>query len=82
MVITIIFLVIFAVIFFTKKWWATSLVSLIKKRKNGDKNALGLLIESGAVFRPSGTVRTFNFSLDIAENGDGTVKIAINKLKE
>ena len=74
------------VIFFTKGIWGKYIVLLVSKmRKEKIKdidNARSLLVNSGSVFSPTGTKRTFAFGIEIEEQGDGTAKFSIVKLKE
>lgn len=81
MKIIIFFIVVLVVLFLTKKWWANYLVSIIKNRNTQKTKPLDNP-QNGIIFKPSGTVRTFIFALDIEENGDGTVKMSIAKIKE
>jgi hypothetical protein len=80
----IIFIIVAAVIFFTRKMWGGYIVMLFKKRsaQKDTDNARSLLIQSGSVFSPRGTIRTFVVAIDIQEMGDGTAKISLAKLKE
>ena len=83
--ILIIWGIVAVVIFFTKKIWGKYLVLLfmrIKKPKSDVKNARAILQNSGSVFSPTGTKRTFAFGIEIEEQGDGTAKFSIVKLKE
>jgi len=77
----IILIVLSIVLFFTRNIWSKFLVSFFKK-KNDTDNARNILIGSGSVFSPRGTIRTFVVAIDIEELGDGTAKISLAKLKE
>ena len=76
----LIFIVIVAVVFFTRKIWSNAIVAMLKKRKNS--LVVSNTQASGSVFSPSGTVRTFNISIDLQEMGDGTARITLAKLKD
>jgi len=79
---TIIILIVLSIaLFFTRKYWSGLIVSIIKKKKDTE-NARNILIGSGSVFSPRGTIRTFVVAIDIEELGDGTAKISLAKLKE
>ena len=79
---TIIILIVLSIaLFFTRKYWSGFIVSIIKKKKDTE-NARNILIGSGSVFSPRGTIRTFVVAIDIEELGDGTAKISLAKLKE
>ena len=70
----------------TGRHYIKSLIILgIKKfrdrQKQGIEQAKLIDIDSGVIFSPTGTVRTFNISFDIIENGDGKARIIINKGK-
>lgn len=75
--IIILVFVIFVFWIFRKKITAL-LLFLIKRLKNKPKTDV-FLAETGDIFRPAGTVRTFNLSLELHEQGDGTVKIVVKK---
>ena len=75
-------MVVLVILFFSRKLWAGTLVSMIKNRKKYHHVVDTNDMVNSVIFQPSGTIRTFSFSLDIEENGDGTVKIAIAKLKD
>jgi len=75
----IILLVIGAFLFFSRNYVTGLLLHLIKKYKNRAKDTAGVK-EQGAIFAPVGTIRTFNVSIEIQEQGDGTAKISLTKL--
>lgn len=79
MIMIIIMLAVFAVLWFTKKYWANYLVMLFKKSKAGSVQKSGT---SPIIFMPVGTTRTFIIGIDITENGDGTVKMELAKMKQ
>ena len=78
----IIFIVVILIGFFTRKIWSRYLVLLFSKKRNDAENAGAILRGSGSVFSPTGTKRTFIVAIEIDEQGDGTAKFAIVKLKE
>ena len=78
----IIFVVVILIGFFTRKIWSRYLVLLFAKKRNDAENAGSILRGSGSVFSPTGTKRTFIVAIEIDEQGDGTAKFSIVKLKE
>lgn len=74
-------LIVFAVLWFTKKIWGTWVVSLFKG-KNHIAHTDKMVENSEAIFQPSGTVRTFVLALNLEEMGDGTVKLTLAKIKD
>ena len=76
----IIIFLIFAVLWFTKKKWGAWIVSFFK---GGSKGLITTeKTENSVIFQPQGTVRTFFIALNFEENGDGTVKMSIAKVKD
>lgn len=71
-------LFIFAVVWFTKKYWSDYILKMFKK----NTNIKNISIENETIFSPKGTNRSFVIGLDITEMGDGTVQIAIAKTKQ
>ena len=75
-------LIVFAVLWFTKKIWGGWIVNIFNKNKNTEnKKPLGNFQEN-VIFQPSGTVRTFVLALNLEEMGDGTVKLTLAKIKD
>lgn len=68
----ILVIIVIAGYLFRKQLTDLILMLFKKKRINDD-----ILKNDGAVFSPAGTVRSFDFTLDIEEQGDGKVKISI-----
>ena len=73
------FIIVVAVIFFTRKIWAKYIVLIFSKKKS---LTVSIKQEGGSVFSPSGTIRTFIVAIDIEELGNGTAKISLAKLKD
>jgi len=74
----IIFIIVIAIVFFTRKIWSKYLILIFAKKK-------GLAVsnkQDGSVFQPSGTKRMFAIAIEIEELGDGTAKISLAKLKD
>ena len=67
-------------LFFSRNYLTGLLLHIIKKYKNRAKDD-DVVKEQGAIFAPSGTIRTFNVSIEIQEIGDGTAKISLTKAK-
>jgi hypothetical protein len=79
-------LIVFAVLWFTKKIWGAWVVSLVvslfKKNKNTENKKPLDNLQENVIFQPSGTVRTFVLALNLEEMGDGTVKLTLAKIKD
>ena len=71
----IILIVLSIVLYFTRNFWSSFIVSMIKSKKN-------VVVDDLPVFSPRGTVRTFVIGIDIEEIGDGTAKISLTKYKD
>jgi hypothetical protein len=72
----IIYAIIIAItLFLSRSYIAGFLLNLFGKVKK--KEVYNLPVNKGAVFAPTGTVRTFLVAIELEENGDGTAKINI-----
>ena len=71
-----IMLVVFVVLWFTKKFWTKLVVAFFSK-----KTVKHSLIDNKQIFSPVGTIRTIIVAIDIKEIGDGTVELSLAKVK-
>lgn len=77
--INLIILVVLVVVgFFTRNIWSKWLLILFKRKPITRVEPIG---QSAVIFSPKGSVRSFVVSVDIEEQGDGTVKMSIGKVK-
>jgi hypothetical protein len=77
MITIIIILVIFAVLWFTKSFWANFLIKIFKKQPSARD-----ISSKAVIFSPSGTTRTFVVAINLTETGDGKVEMSLEKLKQ
>jgi hypothetical protein len=77
---TILSIIVIVFLFFFRKKLTAMLIARMKNKKEDTKDVL--VRDDGAIFMPIGTVRTFSVTIAIEEQGDGTAKISIAKMKK
>lgn len=85
MKIIIIVLIVFVVLWITKKIWGGWIVNLFTKKKKANGNKMDLPdVEdiNASIFRPTGITRSFPVMINLEEDINGSVKITIAKIKE
>ena len=78
MITIIIILVVFAVLWFTKQYWAMFIIRIFRKQPS----VRDIKTSKTTVFAPVGQTRSFVVAIDVTELGDGTVEFSVAKLKQ